>query len=310
MSKNEALQIGMTPTDYEIRQEDNPIVYEAGRIAVLGIGAIESSVKVQSSEDNKTKEENFSYELLQLGHNEERTRQLQRSYVLNTVRLVEKIEDFKPDFIVFLDKSARPVAWLLKELWEDFSDGKDLPKFRFLNIDREQWRDKVGGSEIGDGRIRMEKAKAEALELRSIFVPQPKEGVPIEEQESRFSGKRILVVDEVEVSGDTRKIAHGFLEQAFPDAEEIKDHTWMTAKAAKSVGLPDIPVWYIQDSTIGRGVDNRSYDQSQKSASAVQRRGWMFLSTRPPEKDTTALRYREEMKRLAKDWREGRLKIS
>ncbi|MGI8636734.1 MAG: hypothetical protein ACR2KZ_15160 [Segetibacter sp.] len=51
----------------------------------------------------------------------------------------------KPDAVLWLDKSARPVSWLVRELWDQLAtkneDGSvpEIPKSVFLNIDREPW---------------------------------------------------------------------------------------------------------------------------------------------------------------------------
>ena len=51
----------------------------------------------------------------------------------------------KPDVVVWLDKSARPLAWFTKELWPTLAPDPDsdeipeMPAFKFVNIDRDQW---------------------------------------------------------------------------------------------------------------------------------------------------------------------------
>ena len=79
---------------------------------------------------------------------------LRERYVYNTERLIGRIIAHETDEVVFLDKSARPVAWMVRSLWPLLGideEGKHIPvpEMRFVNIDREQWQSIVGRSESG-----------------------------------------------------------------------------------------------------------------------------------------------------------------
>ncbi len=273
------------------------------------------------------------YEILDLD-NHDKSFVMRRSYLRSTFRLTEKIQKYKPDYVLYLDKSARPVSWLERELHDDFAEAAaedgDEPEPKtntlFLNIDREHWRDQTGGKEFGSGQVTVKDVEQETIEsLRAIFlnnVPEDVAGTEdlkrklsesseedISDQPSLLDGKKVLIVDEVKFTGDTLKIAQKFLETAFPDAE-FATHHWMTSPKAvdpnaKPTGLPDVPVWYRQDSEKGRGVANRDVYKSRKSASARQRVGEVFLSTSFNEPDSAAIKLRSEFKRLAQEYRHG-----
>lgn len=258
------------------------------------------------------------YEVLELD-DAELSHALRRNYLRNTYRLTEKIQEEKPDYVIYLDKSGRPVAWLENELYDDFVNDPDnendpwpKPQSIFLNIDREHWRDATGGKEYGSGQVDVNHVDQSVIDsLRSILLEQePKAGAEIGELASMLDGKRVLIVDEVKFTGDTLKIAEKLLERAFPDAT-FTTHHWMTSpkaavKDARSSGLPDVPVWYRQKAEWGRGVGNRSFDTARASTSWRQRNGAMFLSRRFEKPDEPSLQLRAEIKQLAREYRDGR----
>ncbi len=145
-------------------------------------------------------------------------------YVHLTDELIRRLEgtdkEQKPDFVIYMDKSARPVSWMVRELWDDlarepgtnFEDNivPERPKSLFLNIDSKHLfkREDIPG-------------------LRSLFTTEIAEDLEgIEDKETFFDGKRILVVDEIGVSHATRVKATAYLEMAFPEAT-VDSFTWM-----------------------------------------------------------------------------------
>src|SRR3989344_8440513 len=71
-------------------------------------------------------------------------------YVWDGDRLKEERRDLQPPTsVIYLDKSARPVAWLVRNLWPglarvtgtEYSDNQIPPRPReyFLNIDKNDW---------------------------------------------------------------------------------------------------------------------------------------------------------------------------
>ncbi|HSH17954.1 MAG TPA: hypothetical protein VK978_01085 [Candidatus Saccharimonadales bacterium] len=216
----------------------------------------------------------------------------------------------RPDAIIFLDKSARPVQWLMNEMWDEHAadaEGNvpEKPDSYFLNIDREQWVNTLDPQ--GAGVMDIEKVDPTIIRsLRSIFVSpeKKKEGLTesIDEAPSVLDHKRILIVDEVQTSGRTLTYAMNFLRKAIPTAK-VAGTYWMGSVTQKgtAVANADLPVWYKEKSERGRGVGNRNERASQNSHSRTQRLGGWFLSTTFKEPDPASVQLRKELAYLAHD---------
>jgi hypothetical protein len=275
-------------------------------------------------------DDHFEYELLK-GHNRtdgsyKTGEQLRVEYVERTDDLVYQMthgvkvknpetgdyEVSKPDVVIWLDKSARPVSWLTKELWSTLASEKDgevpdMPLFNYANIDRQQWVTDVDPD--GTGRMDINKVDTSIIRsLRSLFVEPGKKGdkldSSIDQAETRLDGKTVLIVDEVRSTGRTLDIAGKFFARAFPKAK-IASTYWIGGQTMVrgATGNPDLPVWYKEDEVRGRGVGNRNEVVSQNSTSRTQRLGAWFLSTRLSDRDTKADQLRREVKQLASDVR-------
>jgi len=270
-------------------------------------------------------EGDFHYRLF-TGHNRtdgsfKTDEQLRMEYIQLTDNLIYKMTDGfdvinphtgehekrVPDTVIFLDKSARPLAWLTRELWDKLAVDPEtgnippMPDMNFLNIDREQWVNVVDPD--GSGHMDVNKIDPSIVRsLRSIFIsPQRKqEGLTesIDTTPASLDGKTIMVVDEVLSTGRTLDIATKLIRRAFPDAYVGGTH-WMGGVAMKgqAVGNADLPVWYRDDSIYGRGVGERK--PGGHSSSITQRLGGWFLSTRFDKPDREALQLRREIHELA-----------
>ena len=223
----------------------------------------------------------------------------------------QEIEKKPVDYVVFLDKSARPVSWLVKELWPILakdSSGKvpEIPEIRFVNIDREQWISSIDPNNVGITNV-------DGLDnsiirsLRSVFLEKPqnfngKIDETIDNEPAQFDNSTVLIVDEVRSSGRTLKYATGLFKRAFPTASIVGKH-WMSGIVMRNgaVGNADLPVWYSDKSVKGRGVGNRNADLSLVSNNSAQRRGARFLSTALNEPDPMSRQLRVEIRQLAKD---------
>ncbi|HSX45255.1 MAG TPA: hypothetical protein VLF39_04090 [Candidatus Saccharimonadales bacterium] len=224
----------------------------------------------------------------------------------------------KPDYVIWLDKSARPVSWLTKELWPTLAADEDgnvpeLPEFRFLNIDREQWINTIDPH--GQGAVDIDHVDQSIIRsLRSIFVDGKEltHGLTpeIDRRPTELDDKTVLVVDEVYSSGRTLTIAEKFMKRAFPRADIATSH-WMKGVIQKgsATGNADLPVWYQENSQLGRGVANRDERRSRQSNSARQRLGAWFLSTTLPGFDPKSAQLRKEMVQLGQDVREHKVLV-
>jgi len=240
--------------------------------------------------------------------------ELEIEYVELTDKLIHKMthgESFShdgervheiPTKVIFLDKSARPLAWLVRDLWDTLAPepGSDIipdkPDFKFLNIDRNQWKAQLdpNDTQAYDASLLTD----EQVEgLRSIFGKKHDGSF---DAENELDNQVIMIVDEVRASGATLAIAQSMLQRAFPTSKIFGAHWMAGTKLANGVsGNADLPVWYRDDSTntkftVGRGIGNRVDPAHITDPSQY------FLSTRLPDMDQRALRLREDFKTLTK----------
>ncbi len=212
-----------------------------------------------------------------------------------------------PTKVIFLDKSARPLAWLVRDLWTTLAPepGSDeipeQPDFKFLNIDRLQWKDQLDPN--GTDGYDVSRLTDEQIEgLRSIFNPRHDGSF---DAPNELDDQVIMIVDEVRASGATLDIAQSIIKRAFPSSKVFGTH-WMSGMANRNgaTGNADVPVWYRDDSTnikftSGRGIGNRLSEKQITHPSQY------FLSTRLPETDQRALRLREDFKTLRNAVQDG-----
>lgn len=194
--------------------------------------------------------------------------------------------DTPADHIIYLDKSARPVCWLVNTFWDDFTDEK-RPPHSFLAIDRADWlrrmgfncdddgRDLATGDKITPGEIRDAVKyldKKTLAGLHALFVPG---GVETEDPDiilqlpTVLDGKNVLVIDEVARTGSTQSIAQMALKAAIPAIKQTQSYTfWRTPGAftyVKSNGnteseIASAPIWYDAKTPLGRGIGDVSQE--------------------------------------------------
>lgn len=186
----------------------------------------------------------------------------------------------KPDTIIWLDKSARPVSWFVDAFWEQFTE-KDTqrPTDEFLNIDRVNWFRRQGHSQIdaerrlGPNDFNINKvSKEDIARLRALFtigdLSEDNWQDEVWNLPTRLDSKKVLVIDEVKNKGGTLAIATQLLKTAIPEATVSGDYFWQTQvyainkQSAEAVDqqMESAPVWYNSESSLGRGVGEISTD--------------------------------------------------
>lgn len=239
------------------------------------------------------------------------TKELHEKYIGLLNPLIEKIVGNEKeqgfDTVVFLDKSARPLAWMLKAFWpyvapqrRDPESGvlktAHLPDVKFVNIDRLSWR-KDHLKEMADGGMK-EITDEDIGGLRSIFHfrHHDKEGELVKNKTNELDGKRILVIDEQSETGDTLKVAQALFEKAFPKSQ-VERAAWIyhpfsiSRNGARESKITEKPAWYPPDDAqglskdTGRGVHSSVPFNPEKPVHGdpdrFPRESYQFLSTKP-----------------------------
>ena len=180
----------------------------------------------------------------------------------------------KPDTVLWLDKSARPVAWFADAFWEQFADkDAEKPDYEYLNIDRVNWFVKQGYSipdaegRLGPHDFDINRVAQEDIDgIRAFFTVGDLSEDNWQEQvwnlPTRLDGKNLLIIDEVKNKGGTLSIAAQLLKRAIPEAVVSGDYFWpketysMDGKSAEAVDqqMDSAPVWYDKNNSYGRGV--------------------------------------------------------
>ncbi|MCX6805230.1 MAG: hypothetical protein NT114_00870 [Patescibacteria group bacterium] len=234
----------------------------------------------------------------------ENSQNFRSHYIENTRQLIHEIVDKNIDTVIFLDKSGRPVQWLISELWPIFAADKKKPVSYFANIDAAEWCGLDRDSGVRPTDEELEEAKRnitdEDLEIiRHDFGPkrvisdvldehgEVMPGHKVATDEPLFDGKNVLIVDETAVTGATLDLAQFLFAKAFPKASFSGKHWQMNYKEKLNN-----PVWYSRLDVTGRGVGDG------KAGS--------ILSSRLESHDVRAAWLREDIKTLAKDIVEGK----
>lgn len=233
-------------------------------------------------------------------------------YVQDTALLISEIDGSLSggrkqavDHVVYLDKSARPVSWLVNMFWPEFAvrddQGKIVkrPPHTYVNIDRSPWFRKVGINVSDDGRQKDNGelaaysdfinnignlTKRHLAEVRALFIEGGIEDENVDalmDSPTILDGKRVLIVDEVSRTGSTLNIAAHIFRLAFPKAAEIKSsYFWHPAEPPLKVGnenvLTSLPVWYDPNTLTGRGIgglNEKYYRQRYEHYSELAAKG-------------------------------------
>ena len=209
-------------------------------------------------------------------------------YLKDTALLISIIDgrisgDIPYDHVIYLDKSARPVSWLVNMFWNEFAkkdahgDVVKRPTHSYINIDRSPWFRNVGINVSDDGRQKENGELAtyrdfvnnihnlserSLAEIRALYIDGgiEKEDVGwVMNHPTILDSKRILIIDEVSRTGSTLDIAKHLFQLAIPDAKEIAGtYFWHPSEPLLQIGgenvLTSLPVWYDPNTLTGRGI--------------------------------------------------------
>ena len=266
----------------------------------------------------------------------------------NTISVINGEGGFpKADHVIYLDKSARPVSWLVDEFWDDFSDNPE-PSKSFLAIDRRPWFERLGFELTGHEEIRnkngelrpatgkdfwekydelpLEKQLEWSARIRALYIEG---GIDSEDPEKIMStptvldGKNLLIIDEVSRSGSTLNIAKGLLKRAIPELTSVKGYIfWKDTSVETEAGtqMGATPVWYPHDPSDwrGRGVKDIDIDyykeqyQKNPSKDTLARYYGAFVLGVPlvdknEEPGQLSWKLRDEIKKMHTNYEDGRI---
>ncbi len=243
-----------------------------------------------------------------------------------------------PDHVIYLDKSARPVSWLVNIFWDDFSTAK-RPAHSYLNIDRQPWLrrsgtviDAGGYTTAPDGQkyrptfadFHPENISDQDIaRIRALYLPN---GIPNEDADqvmrtpSSLDGKNIMIIDEVQDSGATLKIAKHLLQRAFPEAASINgSYFWHGGQKSHNGEhqMLSVPIWYNRNITAGRGAGEldpqffaERHEKYQTNRTRAQKFGAIALSAfvdLSQEPGNLSRELMREMKQMHTDYQAGKI---
>lgn len=238
--------------------------------------------------------------------------------ILGDVEQIDNPYKLKPyyDSVIFLDKSARPVEWLFRALWDHLSEMPDgtryeKPETLFVNIDRIFWSNIIDPERVDNREIRQADSSIhnKIHYLRAVFAEHTRLGADqsLDMSYGKGTKPRVLIVDEVRSSGRTLAYATEMFKAAFPDVD-FEGYHWMgatttngsTAEGDFVYGDGGVPVWYQDNTYLGRGVGDPNRPRAKHESSDRNKGRAHFLSTRlEPHERESSDQLRREIKLLA-----------
>ncbi len=195
--------------------------------------------------------------------------EMRAEYVGLTFDLIEQVIEGDYDTVLFLDKSGRPVSWLMSGLWDSFTD-KPKPEIKYVNIDANRMLGHADDAPrpTSDEVVAFSPSSEDVHEIRNIYRKSKQE-----DSDTYLDNKNILVVDEVRVSGATANITEKLLKSSFPSSRFEQYHwlrgatkteaTFNNGHEQRQTFVTKLPVWYHSYDARGRGVGDVEVGQSK-----------------------------------------------
>ncbi|MBI4435588.1 hypothetical protein HY630_02860 [Candidatus Uhrbacteria bacterium] len=165
------------------------------------------------------------------------------------------IHDRGVESLVFLDRSARPLSWMFKDLWKRLYPTTASPDIHFVNIGTPSV---LHGGQLGTTSYSsLDSRTSERLRQRIYDLPESDDWIRPEEipqpwqqdAQSRapeqtelkklfkkqFDEKDVLIVDDLAASGRSQMVALALLSQAFPKAKAWQSGTFFRSEIGGSL---------------------------------------------------------------------------
>ncbi len=225
----------------------------------------ERNSDAENKRHNHSEDRVQSPEYLVLNDRESRRRLEERSF-----QLIDLIKERRVDSLVFLDRSARPLAWLIKDLWQR-TQKEPLPDIAFVNIGRGTYGhegaqailDKGARFGIGPNNRVESRAQESALQGKwltikdmpwvwneAVIGADPYLSELVKVFGDRFNDKNVLIVDDIAASGSTQILAIGLFTLSFPKARLFSSTSYFVTTWDIEGDRKNIP-WHATPGTAG-----------------------------------------------------------
>lgn len=143
-------------------------------------------------------------------------------------QLCDKIHDDQPTVLVFLDRSARPLAYLLREIWINKFGSTPLPQIIFLNIGRNKeeiirqglTKRQLEAANFGYNMERLSPAAyTRALSENELIEVRKRLTTLTRNTAESTPDPRVLIIDEHSESGSTINVAKKIIQGVTPRAQ-------------------------------------------------------------------------------------------
>lgn len=152
----------------------------------------------------------------------------QRQIIIErTKELIEEVIAVNPQMIIFMDRGARPFAWMLRAAWNKYAPKHEIPKIRFVNIGREKgeyinfrsmpYREDYNSEEKYLNEVKDFWAKFDTDESKKYIKKIKKDINPVAKKNRFDEEGGILLVDDYSVSGFSLELANSFFANHFPN---------------------------------------------------------------------------------------------
>ncbi len=185
-------------------------------------------------------------------------------------QFIEDVRQHRPDVIVFLDKSARPLAWLFRERFTNSFPKETVPDIRFINIGRESRTKRMIKEKPWDAPDLKTEPRGDLSEKISqhqwiALTDIPKQWKEHADKDferinevqrifgDQFSGKKMLFVDEISVSGKSLATAAALFAKAFPDLKSVHATAFYHEEQTEpfASGKQSLMPWFKEPGLIG-----------------------------------------------------------
>ncbi len=146
----------------------------------------------------------------------------------------------KSDAVIYLDKSARPVSWLVDEMWDDFTTQPRPEREEFLAIDRVTWFQAVGidvdsqGNLNEDTGTKWKGAKADYSDFKRAISKNPI-------RRSDVARARLALIP-----GGIKTVRESMNEEELAQFDAYDPLVFESNEHDRNGIAPDLPEWIIE----------------------------------------------------------------